>query len=350
MRGAALALVLVAVPAAAAPLRVYTKPIEPFSFMKDGQPQGFSLDLWQRVAQEGGLDYQLVWVKSVSEVIDAVRSGKADVGVAAISITAERDQIVDFSQPYYESGLQVLVEAGGNGGTASAVVAALFNGGFLRLLGVIALALLVSSHLLWWFEHRGNENDFPQSYRSGVWESLWWTSSVLITGGCENKAPIGVGGRLVAVVWMLTGILLVSVLTATVTSALTVRSLTSEISGPQDLPGHQSATVAGSTAEKYLAERKLQFRSFPSVDEAVAALEAHNVQAVIYDAPVLLYRASRTGNAQARVVGHLFEKQNYGIALPQGSALRKPINQILLRLAEQGYLAELRRKYFGDGD
>jgi ABC-type amino acid transport substrate-binding protein len=344
----AIGLALATTPAAA--LRVYTKPIEPFAFVKDGQPQGFSLELWQRVAQEAGVQYEMVWVKSVPELIDALRSGKADVAVAAISITAERDQIVDFSQPYYESGLQIMVEAGGGGGTASTVAAALFNAGFLRLLGVIVLALLVSSHLLWWFEHRGNEGDFPQSYRSGVWESLWWTSSVLITGGCENKAPIGVGGRLVAVVWMLTGILLVSILTATVTSALTVRSLTSEINGPQDLAGHMSATIAGSTAEKYLGDRKLQFRSFPSVDEAVAALEAHNVQAVIYDAPVLLYRAARSGNAQARVVGHLFEKQNYGIALPQGSQLRKPINQILLRLSEQGYIAELRRKWFGDAD
>ena len=148
---------------------------------------------------------------------------------------------------------------------------------------------------------------------------------------------------------MLTGILLVSVLTASVTSAMTVRSLTSGINGPSDLPGHATATIAGSTAEKYLADHHLEARSFATVDEAVAALSARTVQAVVYDAPVLLYRATREGG-QARVVGRLFDKQGYGIALQQGSALRKPINQVLLRLSEQGYLAELRRKYFGDAD
>jgi polar amino acid transport system substrate-binding protein len=344
-----LGLWLLAGAAGAQTLRVYTKPIEPFAFQKDGKPDGFSLELWERVAQQAGLKYQLTWVKTMPELMEALKSGQADVGVAAISITSDREKLIDFSQPYYESGLQILVEGGNNSSTA-ALVGTLLNWNFVRLLAVLAAALLVSSHLLWWFEHRHNESDFPADYKHGVWESLWWTSSVLITGGCENKAPAGVGGRLVAVIWMLTGILLVSVLTASVTSAMTVRSLTSDINGPADLPGHVTGTIAGSTAERYLADRHVEFRSFPSVDEAVAALSAKNVQAVVYDAPVLLYRAAKGGGGQARVVGRLFEKQNYGIALQQGSKLRKPINQILLELGEQGYLGELRRKYFGDSD
>ena len=338
-----------ALPATAAgKLRVWTKPIEPFSFVEHGQARGFSIELWQRVAQELGVQYELTWGKTVPELIDALKAGKADVAIAAISITSEREKVIDFSQPYYESGLQILVEAG-ESNQAAAVATTLFNGGFLKLLGILALALLVSSHLLWWFEHRHNQESFPADYRHGVWESLWWTSSVLITGGCENKTPVGVGGRLVAVIWMLTGILLVSVLTASVTSAMTVRSLTAEINGPDELPGHVVATIAGSTAERYLAEHNVETRPFTSVDEAATALAGHAVKAVVYDAPVLLYRAAHGGGKQ-HVVGRLFEKQNYGIALQQDSTLRKPIDQILLRLAEQGYLAELRRKYFGDAD
>lgn len=247
-------------------LRVYTKPIEPFSFEEDGKAAGFSLELWQRVAQQLGLTYRLTWKKTVPELIEALESGQADVAVAAISITSDREKLIDFSTPYYESGLQILVGSGPSS-SASALMN-LFTWDFARLLGVLALALLVSSHLLWWFERRRNEGDFPVSYKHGVWESLWWTSSVLITGGCENKAPIGVGGRLVA---------------------------------------------------------------------------------VVYDAPVLLYRAAKEGG-QMHVVGRLFEKQNYGIGLQPGSKYRKSINEVLLKLGEEGYLAELRRKYFGESE
>src|SRR5262245_16876325 len=66
-------------PPAKTKLTVYTKPIEPFSFQKDDRAVGFSIELWQRIAAELGVQYDLVWVKSVGEVIDAVKSGKGDV-------------------------------------------------------------------------------------------------------------------------------------------------------------------------------------------------------------------------------------------------------------------------------
>ena len=62
---------------------------------------------------------------------------------------------------------------------------------------------------------------------------------------------------------------------------------------------------------------------------------------------MLLYRATKEGSGQVQVVGRLFEKQNYGIGLQQGSPYRKRVNQVLLKLAEDGFLGELRQKYFG---
>jgi polar amino acid transport system substrate-binding protein len=339
---------LLAIALLLAPLRVYTKPIEPFSFQKDGKADGFSIELWARVAQEAGYKYELTWVKTVPELIEALKTGKADIAVAAISITSERDKVIDFSHPYYESGLQIMVGQASQQSSAGAIMAALFTLDFLKLLGTLALALFLASHLLWWFERAKNADNFPVEYRSGVWESLWWTTSVMITGGCENKSPTGVGGRLVAVVWMLSGILLVSYITASVTSAMTVRSLTTGINGPADLPGQLTATVTGSTAERYLKEHNLEFQSFTSVDDAVSALGAKQVKAVLYDAPVLQFKTKEGG--QGHMVGHLFEKQNYGIALQQDSPLRKPINEVLLKLSESGYVTELRRKYFGDSE
>jgi ABC-type amino acid transport substrate-binding protein len=169
-------LILLAFFLVAAPLRVFTKPIEPFSFKKDGADAGFSIELWERVAKETGLQYEITWVKTVSDLIEALKDGKADVAIAAISITAEREKVVDFSQPYYESGLQILVSPTPQS-SASTLMATLFTWDFAKVIGMLALALLLSSHLLWFFERRHNEENFPRPYRHGVWESLWWTSS-----------------------------------------------------------------------------------------------------------------------------------------------------------------------------
>jgi polar amino acid transport system substrate-binding protein len=90
-------------------LRVATRIIPPF-VMEDGDKlKGFSIDLWRNIADELDLQYEFSVKSSVGSLIDAVKSGRADVGIAAVSITSERDKVVDFSQPIFDSGLQILV-------------------------------------------------------------------------------------------------------------------------------------------------------------------------------------------------------------------------------------------------
>ena len=48
--------------------------------------------------------------------------------------------------------------------------------------------------------------------------------------------------------------------------------------------------------------------------------------------------------------GRIFEKQNYGLGLQADSKHRKMINEVLLRLKEQGYFEDLQKKWFGMTD
>jgi membrane-bound lytic murein transglycosylase MltF len=63
-------------------LRVFTKPIEPFSFEQEGKAAGFSLELWQRVAEQLGLKYELTWKKTVPELGERA-DGPAHLGLRA---------------------------------------------------------------------------------------------------------------------------------------------------------------------------------------------------------------------------------------------------------------------------
>jgi ABC-type amino acid transport substrate-binding protein len=290
-----------------------------------------------------------VRVKTVPQILEALKSSEADVAVGALSITAEREEYIDFTHPFYESGLQILVGAQGPTSTM-ALIKSFMKPQLLRMIGVVLLAIFGTSHLLWLLERRRNPQSFPRRYGQGISESIWWSLSILISGGCENKTPVGPAGRLVAIVWMLAGILLVSYITASVTTAMTVSSLTSDIGGPGDLPGQKVATVKGSTAASYLSGRRIDLRELPSIDAAYYALAKGDVVAVVYDAPVLHYHTTQSGSSQEKVVGRLFQRQNYGFGLPQGSKYRKPINETMLRLKENGFLDELQRKWFGDVD
>ena len=260
-------------PVIAETLRVGTKPFAPFAFVQDGEYIGFSIDLWQEIAQELELDYELYGEKTVTDLIDSVNSGKTDVAIAGITITSEREKIVDFSHSFFESGLQILVPASAETSAVNTFIWLILSPILLETIGVLLIVIVISAHLLWFFEREQNPQMFPKQYLRGIWEACWWSVVTVVTVGYGDKAPIGVAGRIIATIWMFTGVLLVSYFTASVSSALTVQQLQTSIQGLKDLNGKRVATVTGSTAAAYLANRPLKKLEFELVAEAFASLE-----------------------------------------------------------------------------
>jgi ABC-type amino acid transport substrate-binding protein len=326
-------------------LRVLAKPVKPFVFERAGALTGYSIELWRRIAQEADLDFEITSVATVPELIAAVQERRADVGVGALSITADREAMVDFSHSFYESGLQILAPTQGGSSIVSAFKK-LLTPENAKLLGALVIGLILISHLLWFVERQRNSESFPAGYVAGVWEATWWSICTGITGGCENKAPLGVIGRVVAIVWMLAGMALVATVTANLASTMTVENLESDIKSMADLQGKEVGTVTGSAAERYLSTRGYKARGYADVEAACRALAAGETKAVVYDAPILRYYLGENPGTKLQLVGEIFDKQNYGFALPSQSPLRKDVNRALLKLAEEGFFVELDRKWF----
>jgi polar amino acid transport system substrate-binding protein len=122
------------------PLRVVTREIEPFVVKEGDRLTGFSIDLWKEIALLIDQPFEFIEVDSVGEQLAAVENGEADVGIAAISITAEREEVLDFSHAYYRSGLQVMTIAGGR----TRVITVLANLLTSRVLPVIGIMPFLS--------------------------------------------------------------------------------------------------------------------------------------------------------------------------------------------------------------
>ncbi|MCB0024120.1 MAG: transporter substrate-binding domain-containing protein, partial [Caldilinea sp.] len=76
---------------------------EPFVFAKDGKLSGFDVDLLNAMAADG--DFEVAYVVSdFDEIFAGLQSGKYDAAISAITITDARKEIVDFTEPYFESG------------------------------------------------------------------------------------------------------------------------------------------------------------------------------------------------------------------------------------------------------
>ena len=145
--------------------------------------------------------------------------------------------------------------------------------------------------------------------------------------------------------WLL-GVVLIAQLTATVTSTQTVQRLQSSIRGPDDLPGKTIASVPGTVAGDYLTQCGLLFVGVNSGPGGIRILAEGEVQAVVFYAPTLQYWAAKQGNGVVRVVGPLFRQEKYAIAVAEGSALCKRINEALLQIYEDGTYEEIYARWF----
>ena len=154
-------------------------------------------------------------------------------------------------------------------------------------------------------------------------------------------------GRVLAILWMFVGVVFVAFYTAQLTATLTVQQFHSAIRGPADLPGKTVATIKGSTSDAYLRAEKAQVRDYETVDEAARALIDKQADAVVFDAPVLLYYAAHDGKGSVRVVGAAFRVEDYAILLKADSGLRRPVDAALLALREDGSYQALYEKWFG---
>lgn len=335
----------------AAPLRVATRVVPPFVFADRGKLTGFSIDLWQSIAKQMGVETQFVVKSDVVALLDAVQSGEEDIGIAAVSITAARDREFDFSQPMFESGLQIMVrktpnQPKVNQGPIRGLLSLLVSPVMLEWLGIVLLFILVPAHVVWLAERRHKEGIIPhESYIPGIFHAAFWAAGTLATQA--DVMPRSGLARVMAVLWMFTGVVFVAYFTASVTASLTVQQLKGTLTGPEDLPGMRVATTIGSTSMIYLREHRAQVVEFDQIDKACRALVQGQVDAVVFDAPVLLYYAASAGKGRVQVVGSIFRKENYGIVCRINSPYRKRIDAALLTLRENGTYDRLYDRWFG---
>ncbi len=328
---------------------VATKALDPFVIVDgaDGSElRGYSIDVWEEVATRLGLETTWVVEETVGDILDRARDGEVDAAIAGISMTAERETFVDFSHPYYDSGLQVAIRPDANQSTFRTVIGVATSRTVLSLVGFLVLATTAVAHAVWWTERRHNE-EFPMGYREGIAEALWWSTVSMVTGGEAVKDIRRPLSRILAVVWMVIGLFLFAFVTAQAASTITLNSLQSDIDGVEDLAGRDVVTVEGTVAESYLRDENLTTATVPDVDAALAAVAEGRYEAVVYDAPVLAYRANTDFSGQVELAGTTFAPDPYGIAFEPGSELREAVNAVLLAMARDGTLEELNQKWLG---
>lgn len=312
-------------------LIIGTKVAPPFAFQEAGRWTGASIDLWMELARELDLQYEIRgFGEDLDALLDAVQRGEVDAGMAAITVNGDRERLMDFSHPFYSTGYGIAVRPVEKQ-TWMSVARTIFSWQVLRVIALLAGILLVMGLLIWILERRANAEQFGGSVPSGLWSGFWWAAVTMTTVGYGDKSPKTVGGRILSLIWMFTALFLIGMFIANMTSALTVGQLGGPIRGLEDLANAKVATQRSSTSEAWLRDNRLgQLRYFDDPEEALEAVASGSMDAMFYDKPLLEYRVAHATDDRIELLREDFGDQDYAIALPEGSALREPLNRALL--------------------
>jgi len=323
-----------------------TKEAPPFSFKnKQGEWTGISIELWENIAAEMGLKYQYE-EHTVKGLLDGVTNHSLDAAVSALTLTTEREERFDFTHPFYNTGLGIAVQTK-KGNVWKAVLKEFMSTEFLEIIGVLIGTMILIGFIIWLFERNKNKKEFGGSTKEGIGSGIWWSVVTMTTVGYGDKVPKTFGGRVFATLWMFTGIILISTFIATISSILTVSQLEYAIDGPEDLRMNTVGTIRYTTSEIYMQDNRIVYIPYDTVTEALEALNVSEINALVYDAPLLQYFINRDYKGKIEVLPNTFLRQDYGIALTQGSKFREPVNRILLRQIHQEEWQDLLYKHLG---
>jgi len=327
-------------------LVVGVKEAPPFAMKtEDGKWTGITVDLWRAVAEEATLAYEFEGV-SLDELLSGLSDGSIDVGVGALTVTAERESAFDFSHPFYSSGLGIAVQRRGDSQWMQ-ILQRVFSIEFLTVIAALALLLLGVGAAVWIFERKRNPEQFGAGRGKGLGAGFWWAAVTMTTVGYGDKAPQTVGGRIVALIWMFVSLIIIASFTASIAASLTTRELGESLLRDRPISELRVGTLAGSTAEEYARDRGSIVRTFDSVAGALRALENRQVDTVIHDAPILTYEVRRS-ELEVAVAETVLVRDDYAFAFPEDSQNREAINIALLSVLFEPEWATIQARYLGD--
>ncbi|KAK2631801.1 hypothetical protein EUGRSUZ_L02423 [Eucalyptus grandis] len=265
-----------------------------------------------------------------------------DAAVGDITITGNRSSYVDFTMPFTETGVAMIVPIETSRSTNMWI--------FLQPLTVdlwlvIGAFFVFTGCVVWTIEH-GDNNEFKGPRAQQIGMAMWYSFSTLFFA--QREKLISNLSKVVVIVWLFVVLILTSSYTANLSSMLTVHQL-------QSLPMGESI---GSNVDSKLIKTdliNLPFKnpSFPPLDTVEDSANAlrdgsrnGGVSAIIDEIPYVKVFLSKY-SAQYTMVEPSYNSTNgFGFVFPKGSPLVPDISASIAKLREDGKLHLISQNWF----
>ncbi|XP_058796217.1 ionotropic receptor 25a-like isoform X2 [Phymastichus coffea] len=383
--------------------------IKPPFVMRDnrtGEWSGYCIDLLNKIrehvkfeytieevadGQYGNMDEQGNW----NGMVKVLKDKKADIALGALAVMAERENVIDYTVPYYDLvGISILRRKPKIQTSLFKFLTVLETDVWLCILG----AYFFTSLLMWLFDkfspysyqnNREKYKDDDERREFTLKECLWFCMTSLTPQG-GGEAPKNLSGRLVAATWWLFGFIIIASYTANLAAFLTVSRLDAPIESLEDLSKQykiQFAPVLNSSEYRYfermaaIEKRFYEIWKDMSLNDSLSDVERSKL--AVWDYPVsdkytkIFQTMHDTGfpkshdEALERVrkaepsefayigdatdikylvmtdceftqIGDEFSRKPYAIAVQQGSPLKDQFNNAILLMLNRRELEKLK--------
>lgn len=310
-------------------------PAAPFIIEEDDRLEGINIWLWEQIANDLNLVYELKPM-DFSDMLQAVKEGTVDVSINPLTITSDRSKTMEFTHSFFASNSTVAITKASSLQQFFQYINSFLNLNFLRGFFILILFIFLFGAIAWHFEKHRNPEQFRPGWK-GLFDGIWWSVVTMTTVGYGDKAPRSRGGKMVALVWMFSGLLFISGLTASVASSLTVDKLSNTAEDFNEFKERKIGSVKNSSSTEFL---KINFfrdvNVYSTVVDGLNDLTNENIDAFMYDEPILKYRIKHDeafNNLQ--VLPIKYDLQFYAFGLPKDrTALEQAISQKILELIE----------------
>ncbi|MDH3901839.1 MAG: transporter substrate-binding domain-containing protein [Xanthomonadales bacterium] len=336
-------------------LRVAVAECPPFVMIENGQYSGLAIYLWERIGREMGLSWKYTEypLGSMLEAIgnkDRKDQDLADVGISCASVTAEREELIDFSHSFNETYTAIAVR---QTTLWSAITGFLTSPQVLHaLLIVLGIAVLIGG-VFYLLEHRTNKKLFSShTFIGRIIEPIIVGLMFVTSGPIRFYRFKTLTARVLATILTLSSTFLIAAITAVLASSFTLNAMTTEVKTLDDLRGLHVGALVASTSSAFLTGNGITHQTRPSLDALVNGLDSGALDAIVSDAAFLTYRINQ-GKQQGKfksltVLPYELEAQNYAFILKQDSPLREKINLALLTERVQRDWRDKLQQYFGN--
>lgn len=336
----------------AAKLTVAIAECPPFVIIENGRRSGLAVYLWERIGSEMGVswDYVEIPLSGLLETINSKNHDELpDVGISCASVTAEREELIDFSHSFHETYTAIAVR---QTTLWSAITGFLTSPGVLKALFIVLGAAILIGAIFYLLENRTNKKLFSSHSIAGrIIEPVIVGLMFVTSGPIRFYRFKTLTARVLSAVLTVSSTFLIAAITAVLASSFTLNAMTTEVRTLDDLRNLHVGSLAASTSSAFLDANGIKHQVRPDLDALVNDLDLGKLDAIVSDAAFLTYRIKQ-GQQQGKfksltVLPYELEAQNYAFILKQDSPLRETINRALLTERMQRDWRDKIKQYLG---